>query len=224
MGGAHIAVDVQTIGRAADAHHLGPELMQYGRRDLVGSAMGRIDHDLQTLEGQIAGKRGFAKLDVTAGGIVEAPRLAQVGRGGPLRRLVQGGLDLALPVVAEFAALGAEELDAVVLERVVAGADHHAQTGALGAREIGHAGRGQRPQQHDVNACRIETRLQRALEHVARYAGVLANEHQGPRLAAPQHPTNRMTESQNKVWRDRGLPDGAAYAVGAKVLSCHEMQ
>jgi hypothetical protein len=30
-----------------------------------------------------------------------------------------------------------------------------------------------------------------------------------------------MTEAQNKVWRDRGLPDGAAYAVGAKVLSCH---
>jgi len=49
-GGTAILVDVETVGLDRHRHHLGAKLVKHRRRDLVGGAVGAIDHDLQTVE------------------------------------------------------------------------------------------------------------------------------------------------------------------------------
>ena len=114
-----------------------------------------------------------------------------------------------------------EELDAVVRIRVVAGADHHPQLGALGAGEIGHRWRGQGAEQQHIDTGRIEARLQGRLEHVARNAGVFANQDLGPGVVLLEHLPHRVGQHQHKIRGDRGLAHGAADAIGSKILSAH---
>ena len=62
---------------------------------------------------------------------------------------IAAGMDVTLvgplptPAIAMLTrSLRAEQLDAIVLEWVVAGGDHHAEVGAHGARQHGDGGRG----------------------------------------------------------------------------------
>ena len=127
-----------------------------------------------------------------------------------------------LPGVGQLLALRREELDAVVVERVVRGADHHAQVQPQRARQVGHAGRGQRAGQQHVDAGRGEAGLQRGLEHVAGDARVLADQHRRPRRRSRlQHAAHGMAQAQHEVGRDRRLADRAADAVGAEIFSAH---
>ena len=80
--------------------------------------------------------------------IVRARRCARRAR----RPTVHDGVgddrfDLALERLGELLARAREHLDAVVLERIVRGRDHHARREALERREIGHRRRG-----HDAEA------------------------------------------------------------------------
>ncbi|EWS66044.1 hypothetical protein Y695_00676 [Hydrogenophaga sp. T4] len=183
--------------------------------------MGGVDHDLQALEGEVVGEGALAELDVATRRVVHATRLAQVARVGPDRVLVQLGLDGVLPVVRELVALRAEELDAVVSKRVVACRDHHAQAGALCACQVGHGRCRHRSEQDHVHPGGVEAGLQRAFQHVARDARVLADEHRGVRLVALEHAPHGVGQFENKIGRDRGLADGSADAVGAKVFTGH---
>ena len=167
VGGAHFIIDVQAVGRAADGDNLGAQLMKHHGRDLVGRAVRAIDHEFQSSECQVMGKGAFAKLDVAPGRVFQPARLAQRGGIDPRGRLLQGGLHRILPLIVELGALGTEKLDAVVGKRIVAGADHHAKAGALGSREVSHAGRRQGPEQHHVHAGRVKAGLERAFQHVA---------------------------------------------------------
>ena len=45
VGSAHAVVDVQAIGLTANRNHLGPQFMEDLGGNVVGRAMGRIDHD-----------------------------------------------------------------------------------------------------------------------------------------------------------------------------------
>ena len=157
--GAGFVVDVHSIRRAADGDHIGAQFVKHLGRNLVGRAMGCIDHDAQALEREVVGEHTFAKFDVTPWRIVQATRPTKVARTGPSRRLGQRSFHLQLPGVIQLVAIATEELDAVVCKRVVAGADDHAQAGPLRSGEVGHGGRGNGPEQHHINAGRTETRL-----------------------------------------------------------------
>ena len=183
--------------------------------------MGRIDHDLHTLERERMVEGALAELDVAPCRVFKAPGLSQSGRVGPHGIFGQGLLDLFLPGIGQLGALGAEELDAVVVIRVVAGADDHAQAGALGARQIGHARRGQGAQQHHVHAGRVEPGLQRALQHVARDPRVLADQHHGTGFLAPQHTAHGMRQAQREVGGDGRAAHQAANSIGTKICACH---
>jgi hypothetical protein len=195
--------------------------MKHLGRNLVSGSMGRVHDNFQTFEREIAGEGALAEFDVAPGGIVQAAGLAQAGRIHPHRRLFQRRFDRPLPVVREFGALGAEKLDAVVRKRVVACADDHAQAGPQGTGEIRHGGRRHRPQQHHIDASRVEARFQRGLQHVAGNAGVLADQHRRMVLGALEHPAHRVGKPQHEVRCDRRLAHGAANAIGSKVFSCH---
>src|SRR6185369_13859790 len=122
-----------------------------------------------------------------------------------------------LPLVRQLGALPAEEFDTVVRVGVVAGADDHAEAGPLGPGQIGNARGRQRTEQHHIDTRRIEARLERALEHVARNARVLADQHRGPLLRPLQYPADGMRQPQNEVGSDGRFAHRPADAVGAEI-------
>ena len=223
MGGADVVVDIHTVGRATDGAHLRAEFAQHGGGDLVGRAVGCIHHQLQAFERQISREHALAKFNIAPGSVVESPGFAQVRGVHPGRRLLQHGFHIALPGVGQLAAVGAEELDAVIGKRVVAGADHHAQCGTLRPRQKRHARRGQGAEQHHINTGGIEAALHGAFQHVAADARVFANQNGGSLFAALEHAAHRMGQAQDKVRRNRCNTHGAANAVGSKVLSAHSL-
>src|SRR5207244_1492794 len=73
-------VDVHAIRLAANRDHLRTQLVEHGRRDVIRGTVRAIDDELQTLEIELVRVRALAELDVAAGGIVDAERLAQLLR------------------------------------------------------------------------------------------------------------------------------------------------
>ena len=189
--------------------------------NLVGRAVRGVHHNLQAFEGQVVRKSALAKFNVSARRIVQATGFPEIGRCRPDRVFQQGGFNSTLPSIRQLFPLRTEKLDAVVGKRVVAGADHHAQRGALRTREVGHSRRGNRPQQHHIDARRIETRFQGTFEHVTGNAGVFADQHDGVCLLGLQHAADSMRQTQNEIGCDGALTHCAANAVGAEILACH---
>jgi hypothetical protein len=86
-------------------------------------------------------------VDIAPARVFDPPGAADLGRGRQRLVLFQHRLDGQLVLVGKLEAVGAEQLDAVVLIGVVAGRDHHADIGAQFARQQ-RDGRGRhRPQQ-----------------------------------------------------------------------------
>ena len=69
----------------------------------------------------------LGEVDIAPARIVDAPGAADHVRLGELRPFLQAALDRRFVGVAELVAVGPEQLDAVVRERIVRGRDHHAQ-------------------------------------------------------------------------------------------------
>ena len=222
-GRAEAGVDVEAVGTAADRRHLGAELVEDLRRDVIGGAVRAVDDDREAAQRQVVAVGALAELDVATAGVVEPARPAELGRADPALLARDRALDLALPDVGKLLAAGREELDAVVVERVVRGADDDAEVEPERPRQVGHARRRQRPGEDDVDAGRGEACLERRLDHVARDARVLADQHGRPVRPLTQHLADGVAEAQHEVGRDRRVADRAADAVGAEVGSAHGM-
>ena len=108
----------------------------------------------------------------------------RAARGHPRVPLSIKAFDLELGGVVELAAVGAEQLEAVVVVRVVRGGDHDAEVGAQAARHHRHARRRQRAEQAHVHADGGEAGHKRGLQHVAGQARVLADHDEVPAIAA----------------------------------------
>ena len=177
MGRADMVVDVQAVGRSAHLDDLCPEFVKHMRCRLIGGAMGAVDNQSEPSQIETRWEGPFAELDVTAGGIIDSPRFAERVGAHATHRLVEGGFDLQFHLVGQLVAIGRKKLDAVVIEGIVRGADHHARRQSQCTGEIGHRGCGQRPRQHHIDTGRRKSGLQCRLEHIARDAGVLADQH-----------------------------------------------
>src|SRR5262249_54421837 len=120
-GRAAVAVDVEPVGLDANRDHLGAELPERLRCDLVGGAMSAIDHHPQALEAHAARQRALGEFDVAALLVLDAPGTADFGALGQV--LGQVGidqrLDLVLDLVGELVAVRTEQLDAVVVKPLV---------------------------------------------------------------------------------------------------------
>src|SRR5437588_4967046 len=111
-------MDVRAVGRNADRDNLGPKLPKSLGRNVIRSAVGAIDHDLETVEPQMLGESVLGELDVAAACVVDPAGAADHLGLGELRLLFEASLDVPLGFVAELVAIRAEQLDAVVGERV----------------------------------------------------------------------------------------------------------
>ncbi len=165
-----IAVDIGAVRLDADRNDIGAQLPEHGRRHLVGSAVGAVDHHLQALEAHALGEARLHELDVATRRVVDALGAAELGRSGQaLRKIVVGeaGLDFRLNLVVELEAVGTEQLDAVVLIRIVRGGDHDAEIGAHRARQHADRRRRHRPSSITSHAHRKEAGAECRLQHVA---------------------------------------------------------
>ena len=98
---------------------------------------------------------------------------------------------LAFDFVAELEAVRPEQLDAVVVERIMRGRDHDAEIGAHRARQHADRRRRNRAGEQHVHADRGEAGNQRGLDHVAGEAGVLADEDAVAVIAVLEHQARR---------------------------------
>ena len=207
VGGAAADVDVRPVGLVADRDHFRAELLERLRRDRRVRAVRAVDGELQA--GEIAAEALHDVADVARADhleVVDAPFLLAAGR-----RLEQG-LDLLLGRVRELPAVAVEELDAVVLRRVVRGGDDGAEI----EREQRDGRRRQDACEHGMTARRRDAGGEGALELAARGTRVAPDEH-GP-AARPERcgATKALDELGREV-----LADDSPYAVGAEVASRH---
>ena len=195
-GRAAAVVDVEPVRLATDPHHLGAQLPQRGRRPPVGGAVRAVHHDAQALQTSAAREARLAAFHVAAGGVVQPRGTADhVGSRQPVAEVGRHQrLDLGLRLVGQLEPVRPEQLDAVVLERVVRGRDHDAEVGPQAARQQGHRRRRQRPHQRHVDAGGQEAGHQRAFDHVAGQPRVLAQHHAVPMAAAPEPQAGRLTQ------------------------------
>ena len=168
------------------------------------------------------GKRTLGKLDIAVLHAVDALGAAEIRALGQLLRElgIDQRLDLVLDVVVELEAVGTEQLDAVVVEGIVRGRDHHADIGAHGAREHSDRRRRDRAGEQHVHADRGEARDQRGLDHVAGEPGILADEHAVAMVAAAKDQPGRLPDLERQLRRDHAI-GAAANAVGAEIFTNH---
>ena len=221
VGCTDFVVDVQAIGCTADGDHLGTQLVEHLGSHLVRGAVRGIHHNFETLQGEVLRKRAFAELDISPCCIVQSARFAQAGRICPHRRLIQRSLYIQLPGVGQLGALGAKEFDTVVGIGVVAGTDNHTKARTLRTRQVSNSRGRQRPQQHDVHASGVESRLQSTFQHVARNTGVFSDQHRWALFSATQYTAHSVGEPQYKIWGDRVLAHCSTNTVSAEILACH---
>ncbi len=218
MRRAAVAVDVETVRRHADPNHLRAEFRQHGRRNPVGGTIGAIDDDFEVAEIEAAGCRCLDGLDVSALHVVQplgAPDRRGV-RERHVRRRHHERLDPALDGIRQLESVRAEQLDAVVLVRIVRSRDHHADIGTHRSRQEAHGGRRDRPQEKDIDAHRQEAGRQRLLQHVARQARILADDGAIAMGATAEHLSRGHADAHRHFGGHRRGIGAAANAVRAE--------
>lgn len=187
-GGATAFVDVDAVGVTPDAHDLRPQFPQRGGRDAVGGAIGAVDDNAQPVQPQTAWKGGFGAFHIPARRIVQPGGATDlVGSGQPALQIrVHGRLDPGFRFIRQLEPVGTEQLDPVIPIRVVGSRDHDPQIRPQRARQHGD-GRGRhRPHQRHIHPGGQETGHQRAFDHVARQARILAQQDTVAARALPE--------------------------------------
>src|SRR5271165_4483572 len=81
-----------------------------------------------------------------------------------------------LQLVRELIAVGAKDLDAIVLPWIMRGRDHDAGGKAIGASQIGNAGRRYNSRADNFDPCRLQASRQGGADPGTRFSGVLPNQ------------------------------------------------
>ena len=187
--------------------HLRAELLERFRGDPGVGAVRAVDDDLQARE--VAAEALDDVLEVALrrdGDVVDsAPAIWR-------SVLAQERLDLLLGRVGQLAALAVEELDAVVLRRVVRSRDDGPEV----EREQRDRGRRQHAGEDRVPARRDDTAAEGLLELLARGARVAADE--DPAALRPQR--RRAAEPLHELERDV-FADDSPHAVRSEIPSRH---
>ena len=119
-------IDVEAIRLIADNNDFSTQLVEYRRGYMIGRAMGAIEHDFEAAQIHGIGKGALAEFNIAPGSVTDAPGLAQTGRLHDLHGPIQCFFDCQLDLVRQLGALGGEELDAIVLERIMRGGNDNA--------------------------------------------------------------------------------------------------
>src|SRR5437867_922005 len=210
--------DVGAVGPHTDRDHLGAETPEHAWRDAVSRAVGAVAGDREAA--QVERRAGAQEVDVHRLRPVVAHQRADLRSAGAGRaiRALEPLLDVGLPRVRKLGPLGREELDAVVLERIVRGAEHDATVSLEATREHRDAGGGQHTDGVTVGAGGQAARDQCPLEERARATGVPSDDESHPVSAVVElercHELAAHTE--RKLGRERLFVRHAPDPVGAE--------
>ena len=141
--------------------------------------MGTVDHHPQARQRGLSRNRPGAQ---RGDQVIEVLLLLGLGVDDPAEpvpgrraRLPEQRLDLVLDRVRQLAATASEELDPVVLGRVVAGRQDHAKVGVQGLDQKGHTRGGQHAQAEHVHPGAGQPGDHGGLQELTRGAGVAAD-------------------------------------------------
>src|SRR5207249_563934 len=211
------------VGPRRHGHHARAEPPEDARPHAERRAVRAVDDHGES--GEVQRETAREEVDVVLLRAVVVDEAADVGAVRARRhvRRRQPCLDLLLPRVGELRALRREELDAVVLERVVGGGEHDAAVGIERAREERDARRREHADRVAVGAGGEETRHHGRLEQRPREARVAAD-HESHPLAAllrDQRGHELAADAIREVRRQRRLVGHTADAVRAEQTIAH---
>ena len=232
MGGTCVQVDVQAVGLVVDDIGVCAQRIEHALGNVPAGTVGAVQTHLDALEGVDAQADQVTHVAVAARHIVHgAADMLPVGKG-QLRPVLIENMELAVDVVlhqqqgllGHLFAVAVDELDAVVVERVMAGGDHNSAVKIIHAGNIGHAGGGGDVEQVGICAGSGQACHQAVLEHIAGAAGILANDDAGRLVVAAALPQCIIIPAQKTAYLV-GVVGGqihtglATEAVGAKIFS-----
>ena len=187
VGGACVQVDVQAVGLVVDDIGVCAQCIEHTLGNVPAGTVGTVQTHLDALEGVDAQADQVAHVAVAARHIVHgAADMLPVGKG-QLRPVLIKDMELAVNVVlhqqqgllGHLFAVAIDQLDAVVVERVMAGGDHNAAVKIIHTGNVGHAGGGGDVEQVGICAGSSQARHQAVLEHIGTTAGVLTDDDAG---------------------------------------------
>ena len=120
-------VNIQPVGLRSDGDYISAELMEYVRSRVISRTMSAIDNDFQATKIMIIWKCAFAKLDVASARIVNPLHLAKISRGYADHRFIDSLFDRTLNIIRQLSTLCREELNAIIVIRVMGSGDHYAR-------------------------------------------------------------------------------------------------
>ena len=219
VGGAAVHVDVGAVGIVVDHVGLGAQRVEDALGDLPGRAVGHVQAHPHVLEGVAGHGDQVADVAVAARHIVHGAADVRAGGHGDLQPIVDVVLHLDDGIFIHLLTVAVEQLDAVVVERVVAGGDHDAAVEVVHAGDVGHGRRGGDVHDVGVRAGGHQARAQRVLKHVGGPAGVLADDHGGLLALARAVVPAQEAADLDGVLEVQRLVGLAAEAVGAEILA-----
>ena len=180
--GTAAEVDVLPVRFVKQGGHLRTQFGEGIRGDAVCGAVGAVQDDPASLEGVFLGEGMLQKNDVPAPGVFHAVGLAQFGRRGVERVQVvreDDRFDGTLCVIGKFIAIAAEDLDAVVLERIMRSRYDDASVGPHAVGEIGDPRCGDHTDQDGIDAHGTDSGNEGILQHVSGNARVFTDDDLG---------------------------------------------
>ena len=197
-------VDVLAVRLHPQGPHLGAQLREHRGCNPIARTIGTVEHDVHALEGELLGKGLLRKNDVPSPRIVDPKGLAHlVGRRLELGETIGDDqpLHLLLVLIRQLVSVPMEELDPVVLKKVVGRRDHHARIRPHALCDERNPGGRKGPDHECIHAHRTDSRDHRVLEHIAGKAGILAHHNPVTACVCTAQVGDGPTEPQGNIGR-----------------------
>lgn len=177
----------QAIRLVIDDVGIGTQRIEHRLGNVPAGAISAIQTDLDTLERVDAQRDQVAHVAVASSYIVHRTADVLTMGKGQLRSVLIKDMELAVDVVlhqqqsllGHLLAVAVDELDAVIVIRIVAGGDHNATVKVIHTGDIDHRRRGSDVQQVGVCAGSSQTSHETVLKHIRTAASILANDDTG---------------------------------------------
>ena len=183
VGRASVIIDIRTVGLCIDDIGICTQRIKHRLSDIPGTAVGAVQTNLDALERVDTQRDQIAHVAVAAGHIVHSAANVLPVSEGQLRPILVEHMQLAVNVILDkqqglfrhLLAVAVDQLDAVVIVRIVAGGDHDTAIKVIHTGDISHRRRGSDVQQIGVCTRGGQACDQTILEHIRAAAGVLAD-------------------------------------------------
>ena len=232
VGRASVIIDIRTVRLCIDDVGISSQRVEHRFGNIPGTAVGAVQTDLHALKGVDTEADQVAHVAVAAGHIVHSAANVLTVSKGQLRPVLIEHMKFAVDVVLyqqqnllrHLLAIAVDQLDAVIVVRIMTGRNHDAAVEVIHAGDVCHRRRGGDVQQIGICAGSGQTCDQAVLEHIRAATGILANDDTGRLVVAvtlTEHiiiPAQKTTNLVGMV----GSQSNSSFsteAIGSKILS-----